>query len=177
MRITGGIYKGRKIKCPPGIIRPAMDRMRESLFAILGDLAGRSFLDLFSGSGVVGLEAASRGAGPVALVEKDFKKKYVIKENLQFAEQELRLWIKPAEAFIRLCKNRFDIIYIDPPFRYQHKSALLSAIDKNRLLAENGIIIIHFPREDQLPGEIGSLSRYDERVYGRSVLNFFSRAT
>jgi 16S rRNA (guanine966-N2)-methyltransferase len=74
MRITGGQYRGRVVKCPPGVIRPAMDRMRESLFSILGSLEGMSFLDMFSGSGVVGLEAASRGAKPVHVVEKDFKK-------------------------------------------------------------------------------------------------------
>jgi 16S rRNA (guanine966-N2)-methyltransferase len=54
MRITGGEYRGRIVKCPPGVIRPAMDRMRESLFSILGNLEGKSFLDIFSGSGVVG---------------------------------------------------------------------------------------------------------------------------
>ena len=65
MRITGGLYRGRGIKCPPGVIRPAMDRMRESLFAVLGNITGCSFLDLFSGSGIVGIEAASRGAASV----------------------------------------------------------------------------------------------------------------
>ncbi len=71
MRVTGGMYRGRRIDCPPGDIRPAMDRMRVSLFAVLGDLSGTSFLDLFSGSGVIGVEAASRGAAPVVLVERD----------------------------------------------------------------------------------------------------------
>ena len=67
MRITGGTLCGRRIEMPDGIIRPAMDRMRESVFAILGDLSGRSFLDIFSGSGIIALEAASRGADPRAL--------------------------------------------------------------------------------------------------------------
>ena len=71
MRITGGTLCGRIIKCPDGIIRPAMDRMRESLFSILGDLTGKSFLDMFAGSGILSLEAASRGATKIDLVEKD----------------------------------------------------------------------------------------------------------
>ncbi len=71
MRITGGFYKGRTVVCPPGVIRPAMDRMRESLFAILGDLTGTSFLDLYAGSGVVGIEAASRGADVVIVDLED----------------------------------------------------------------------------------------------------------
>ena len=71
MRITGGKLKGRIIKCPDGVIRPAMDRMRESVFAILGDLTGKSWLDLFSGSGTIAIEAVSRGASSVELCEKD----------------------------------------------------------------------------------------------------------
>jgi 16S rRNA (guanine966-N2)-methyltransferase len=73
MRITGGEYRGRIVKCPPGVIRPAMDRMRESLFSILGNLEGKSFLDIFSGSGVVGLEAASRGLSPCMWWKKTIK--------------------------------------------------------------------------------------------------------
>ena len=86
MRITGGIYRGRRIDCPPGVIRPAMDCMRESLFSILGDLSGESFLDLFSGSGCVGIEAASRGAATVHLVEKDKLKLATIKANISFVK-------------------------------------------------------------------------------------------
>ena len=84
MRITGGLYRGRTILCPPGEIRPAMDRMRESLFSILGDISQAPFLDLFSGSGLVGIEAASRGAQPVHLVELDAGKKATILKNIQF---------------------------------------------------------------------------------------------
>ena len=71
MRITGGLLGGRRINIPEGVIRPAMDRMRESVFAILGDLTGVSFLDIFSGSGIIALEAASRGATYIEAVEMD----------------------------------------------------------------------------------------------------------
>ena len=83
MRITGGLYSGRRIVCPPGVIRPAMDRMRESVFAALGDLSGESFLDLYSGSGIIAIEAASRGASMVHLVESDRRKMPVLKQNLK----------------------------------------------------------------------------------------------
>ena len=84
MRITGGKYCGRKVIIPTGEleIRPAMDRMRDSLFAILGPLDGASFCDLFSGSGCVGLEAASRGASVVHLVEMDRAKREVMEKNI-----------------------------------------------------------------------------------------------
>ena len=82
MRITGGKLEGRVIKCPDGIIRPAMDRMRESVFAILGDLEGKSWLDLFSGSGTIAIEAVSRGSKSVQLCEKDKIKVKQVLENV-----------------------------------------------------------------------------------------------
>ena len=90
MRITGGRYCGRKVIIPTGEleIRPAMDRMRESLFSILGPLDGASFCDLFSGSGCVGLEAASRGATTVHLVEMDRAKREVMEKNISWAKED-----------------------------------------------------------------------------------------
>ena len=101
MRITGGVYRGRKVQCPKGLIRPAMDRMRESMFSILGSLEGSSFLDLFSGSGLVGIEAASRGASPVILVEMDRKKRPVIERNIGMVESEIQLVMMPVERFFK----------------------------------------------------------------------------
>ncbi len=88
MRVTGGKYLSRQVKCPKGVIRPAMDRMRESIFSILGNIDDKSFLDLFSGSGIIGIEAASRGASPVYFVEKDKIKKKVIHDNTDIVETE-----------------------------------------------------------------------------------------
>ena len=154
MRITGGIYRGRKIICPRGVIRPAMDRMRESLFAILADLSGKSFLDLFSGSGVVGIEAASRGAEPVVLVEKDYSKSGVLKENTAFVESEIKIFMMPVERFIKRRKEEelsFDIIYLDPPFIFKNKAEIISGIADKGLLNLGGRLIIHLPAEESLP--------------------------
>ena len=150
LRVTGGLYTGRRVQCPPGIIRPTMDRMRESLFAILGDLEGLSFLDLYSGSGVVGIEAASRGAEPVVLVERDRKKQGTILRNIEFVETEIRLHVFPAMRYIRLCRTTFDLIYADPPFRMSGKTAVLTEIQRRDLLARDGTLIIHAPREEDL---------------------------
>ncbi|GHV71251.1 hypothetical protein AGMMS49928_22220 [Spirochaetia bacterium] len=101
MRITGGILRGRQVKVPEGIIRPAMDRMRESVFGVLGDLTGMSFLDLFSGSGIIALEAASRGAAPVEAVEADRLKRKTLLENAALAPQGIRCRFMAAELYIR----------------------------------------------------------------------------
>ena len=174
MRITGGIYRGRRIVCPPGVIRPAMDRMRESLFAILGDLSGQSFLDLFSGSGVVAVEAASRGADPVVLVEKDYGKKRALLQNTSFVTTRVELHLQPVERFLRREERRFDLIYLDPPFAREGKEALLRTIGERALLAPEGTLVIHLPATEDLPETIGPLQLDDRRRYGGSLLLFYS---
>ena len=175
MRITGGKYRSRQIKCPRGIIRPAMDRMRESMFSILGDMHGLSFLDLFTGSGCIGIEAASRGASPVHLVEKDNIKKKVILENLSLVEEETRLFIMPAEKFIRQCERDYDIIHLDPPFPLKGKEKFLIACEEKGLLKKEGVLMMHYPDEESFPELIGSLRQFDLRKYGRSQLIFYTR--
>jgi len=175
MRITGGKYRGRTVFCPPGIIRPAMDRMRTSLFSILGPLDGLSFLDLFSGSGLVGLEAASRGASPVDLVEKDFGKKAVIQRNLAWVEEAVHLHLADVKAFLKRAHQIWDLIYADPPFPMEGKLDVLQLVDDRQLLAPGGSVLLHYPGEETFPETIGTLVRYDHREYGRSHVVFYTR--
>jgi 16S rRNA (guanine966-N2)-methyltransferase len=173
MRITGGIYKGRTVLCPPGVIRPAMDRMRESMFSILGNIEGLSFLDLFSGSGLVGLEAASRGCEPVYLVEMDGKKRKTINRNMSMVDSEIRLYLMSVQKFAHLAPRSFDIVYADPPFPMKGKQALSLKVAEADLVKTDGLYIIHYPREDDLEDRIGPLTCFDERKYGRSMLRFY----
>lgn len=173
MRITGGILKGRNVTCPPGVIRPAMDRMRESLFAILGDLTGKSFLDMFSGSGICALEAVSRGAETVVLVEKDSGKVDTIFKNVAISPVHIECKIMPAEVFLKRSKQSFDIIYLDPPFPYRFHTSLIETTGRLPILKTQGLSIIHHPAETSLPQTIGNMNRYDQREYGRSILDFY----
>ena len=175
MRITGGKYCRRNVVCPPGVIRPAMDRMRESLFSILGDLSGCSFLDLFSGSGCVAIEAASIGAEPIHLVEMDRGKKETIEKNLSFVEEEKHLYMMDAMRYIMTSVMRYDIIYADPPFNMEGKVALAERIAKKGILKEHGLFIIHYPEEEKKlwPERIEGLIFKDERKYGRSMVRFY----
>ncbi|MBI9102117.1 MAG: 16S rRNA (guanine(966)-N(2))-methyltransferase RsmD [Spirochaetales bacterium] len=175
MRITGGTYKGRTVKCPKGEIRPAMDRMRESLFSILGNLSGSSFLDLFSGSGLVGLEAASRGAEPVVLVEKDPGKKRVIRENMEIAKEDIKLYLMPVQRFLRQFKTDYDIVYLDPPFPFGQKVKMVIEVSQRKIVKPGGLIIIHYPEEDVWPEKVDDLELIDKRKYGRSILLFFKK--
>lgn len=178
LRITGGILKGRRIEVPGGDfeIRPAMDRMRESLFSILGPLGGLSFLDLFSGSGIIALEAASRGAAPVACVERDRAKLSVLIRNVSMAPERIDCHCVPVERFILRCARSYSVVFCDPPFPYAHKAGLIESIADRGLVESGGLLLIHYPSEDTLPDGYGDLHKTDERSYGRSTVRFYTRS-
>ena len=173
MRITGGSLLGRQVKVPDGIIRPAMDRMRESIFAILGDLSGYSFLDIFSGSGIIALEAASRGAAYIEAVEMDPLKRKTLLENVKMSPVRINCRFMPAELYIKRAKHAFDLIFCDPPFPYKFKQELLRSIASSPLVKEGARILLHHPGEafQDMPQE--NLVLEDSREYGRSVVSFF----
>jgi 16S rRNA (guanine(966)-N(2))-methyltransferase RsmD len=183
MRITGGVLAGRRVKMPGGIIRPAMDRMRESVFGALGDLRGFSFLDMFSGSGVIALEAASRGADPVEAVEMDPLKRKTLIDNVSMSPVRIRCHFMAAELYVRRAKKQFDIIFCDPPFSYKFKWKLAVSIAASPLMGPGSRLLIHRPKEDPwppagsnafiTPGE--SISYEISRYYGRSVVDVFKK--
>ena len=175
MRITGGKYLRRNVVCPPGVIRPAMDRMRESLFSILGDLTGCSWLDLFSGSGCVAIEAASRGASPIHLVEMDRGKKTTIEKNLSYVEEEKKLFMMDVNRYLSQCLRSYDYVYADPPFNMEGKVELARKIAEYHIVKDGGLFIIHYPEEEKSawPEEIPGFVFKEERKYGRSTLRFY----
>lgn len=178
MRVTGGILTGRTVKRPDGIIRPAMDRMRESIFAVLGDLTGKSFLDLFSGSGTIAIEAVSRGSKDVELCEKDKIKIDTILANVAMAEKESGVKIKchfmPSEYFIKRCKRQFDIVFFDPPFAYKFHEKIVKSAAEKKIITDTGKILIHRPEEVKMPDAILDLKLCDRRIFGRSIVDFYS---
>ena len=173
MRITGGVLAGRLVAIPAGEIRPSMDRMRESVFACLGDLSGLSFLDIFTGSGIIALEAASRGAVNIEAVEQDKIKRKTLLENVSISPVRINCRFMPAELFVKRAKTPFDIIFLDPPFPYQFKWELISNIAASALVANGTKILIHRPRQDYLKTDIANLEKTDSREYGRSIVDFF----
>jgi 16S rRNA (guanine(966)-N(2))-methyltransferase RsmD len=149
--------------------------MRESLFSILGDLQGVSFLDLFSGTGVLGIEAASRGAEPVLLVERDPRKKAVIQKNISFVETRIELQVLPAERFLRVNQWPWDIVFLDPPFGMNDKGAILDSACTPSHLAAGGLAIMHLHTAEKLATERDGILLVDRRTYGQSLLLFFRR--
>ena len=152
-----------------------MDRMRESVFAVLGDLTGYSFLDLFAGSGIIGLEAASRGAFPIVCVERDRSKFPILLKNIAIAEEHIECKAVPVELFLARNKKAFDYVFCDPPFPYAFREQILRELALGSSLAQGGQALIHFPREQKLPYKLLSLETMDERDFGRSIVRFYRK--
>jgi 16S rRNA (guanine(966)-N(2))-methyltransferase RsmD len=147
--------------------------MRESVFAVLGDLSGLSFLDLFSGTGIIALEAASRGAGPVEAVEADPGKRGILIKNVSIAPVRIQCRFMAAELYVKRAKRTFDVIFCDPPFPYAYKWELIGNIAASPLVHNETRLLIHRPRGDHHEEEIPFLSQEDRREYGRSIVDFY----
>ena len=173
MRITGGYLRGRVVRCPPGEIRPAMDRMRESLFAILGDITGTRFLDLFAGSGVVALEACSRGAAAVTAVERDRRKRGVLEANLALCDATVRVFMVPAERFLLRAREAFEHVFCDPPFEYPYKHDLLVKLSRSAISTPGTTVLLHHRRTEAMPATVATLERTREQAYGGSLVTFY----
>lgn len=185
--MTGGAARGRVLGVPPGA-RPMTARMREALFVILGGVLGgvpggidggvkgRSFLDLFAGSGALSAEAASRGAQPIVAVERDARKRRTIRANLAAVGARAVVITAPAEGFITTAGRRgqrFDVVCVDPPYAYRHKQGLLTALAQADLVEATGCLVLHCPAGDALePGTL-SLTLVDRRRYGQSAIMLF----
>jgi len=151
--------------------------MRESVFACLGDLSGRSFLDIFSGSGIIALEAASRRASYIEAIEKDPLKRKTLLDNVAISPVRINCRFISAELYVQRAKKSFDIIFLDPPFPYQFKWELMSRIAASPLTAEGTAVLLHRPRQDYQKEEIAALVKTDSREYGRSIVDFFKLTT
>lgn len=175
LRITGGAFRGRKILVSEGSleIRPPMDRMRESIFSILGDIEGATVLDIFSGSGIFSFEALSRGAVSALCVEKDKHKIHSLRKNADLLGVKIQCWAMPAEYYIKRANSDFDLVFCDPPFPYRFKNELLLAIAEKHLVRSMGRLVFHYPQEDRLDETLGDLRLLDSRKYGRSCVSIY----
>lgn len=148
MRIVGGIYRHRLIEYPNDAehIRPTKDRIREAIFSAVGDLTNRIGLDLYSGSGAMGIEGLSRGASFMTFVDHnrvaiDTTKKNISSLGIKNAEVLFMEDIAALEKF-KQEKKRFDVIFLDPPYKLGKYEEVVDKLFKNELLSENAIIII-----------------------------------
>lgn len=179
MRIIGGEYRSRVLKDFAGEdIRPTSDRAREALFNILSmKVRGARVLDLFAGSGALGLESLSRGASEVVFNDLSKESLAVLKGNLATLKLTVGEKVKLKNYDFAVCLDSlapaFDLIFIDPPYKFDYGKPALEKIVKKGLLAENGVAV--YERDRPFEGEIDGLEKFDERKYGKAYLTFFKR--
>jgi len=181
IRVIGGTAKGRRLKLVPGeTSRPVMDRVKEALFNILGaGIRESAFLDLFAGTGSVGIEALSRGAASALFIDSDRMAIRTIHENLDHTGLAERATVLRASAFDYLRRpqpHAFDYVYIAPPqYKKLWKEALLLLDSQPHHLNPDGIVIVQIDPSEQEPVTLDALEPYDERRYGKTLLWFFER--
>lgn len=183
MRIIGGLSRGTKLYTLDGLdTRPTLDRVREALFNILqNNIRDAIVLDLFAGSGAIGLESISRGAQKAVLCDKNKKAIDIIKKNVEKlrVEDKVKIAFTDYESFLNTSKEKFDFIYIDPPYKTNFISDSIKIINNRNLLSDNGIIVAETDEEERVKNEIKelnvSINIYDIRRYGRARLIFMRK--
>ena len=188
-RIIAGSHRGRRLTMPPGAgTRPTTDRTREALFSALTAWAGRSgtapeaslaglaFADLYAGSGAVGLEAASRGAGPVLLVEADNRTAGVAAANARTLGLSARVLPIRAERWAQgPAEQAYDVVFADPPYDLAGVDGLVDALIGNGWLAADGLLVVERSARSTPPVWPPALTESWQRRYGETVLWFAQR--
>ena len=175
MRVIAGLSKGKKLQTLEGQdVRPTISRIKESIFNIIQfEIQSRKFLDLFSGSGQMGIEALSRGAKSVTFVDSRVQSIEIIKQNLKSTGLPENFNIVNADAldFLDSTNEKFDIAYLDPPYKVGIlQKAMCKLVD---VMSYNGIIICESPVDEKLDKKIGSYILIKTYNYGKISINVF----
>ena len=186
MRIIAGKYRSRPLRTPQGLdVRPSSDRLRETLFNVLSavrDLEGSRWIDLFAGTGAVGIEALSRGAAYIYFVEKAPKVARVIEANLQSlgAQEDGEIITMEAVAALRQLEGiePVDFLFLDPPYREEGAYlGVLRILEDSPLLKPESIVIAEHTKHFDPGDGPGTLKRYRSLKQGDAVLSFYRRST
>ena len=177
MRVIAGSAKGKVLKTPEGMhTRPTADRVKEALFSIIQfDLPGAHVLDLFGGTGQLGIEAMSRGAASAVFVDEREDACRLIRENLKrtgFSADVLR---SDYMTYLKNCRKKFDIILLDPPYAEVFLENSLKMITEIDILQSGGIIVAERPVEKQLPWEFEGYTRSRDYKYGKTLLTLYRK--
>lgn len=185
MRVISGTARGRRLAAPPGErVRPTADRVKEALFSILtsllGNFEGIRTLDIFAGTGNLGIEALSRGCAETVFIDNHRESAATVKKNLDtlgFAGRGT-IVIKDAVAAIATLEGAgrpFQLILLDPPYRLGMTGRVLERLAGSPLVADETIIMAETADDEEIGAAFGSLRMFDRRVYGDTALSFFRK--
>jgi len=177
MRVIAGDAKGKRLKTPKGSIRPTTELVRGAIFSIVQPLIveeGR-VLDLFAGSGALGIEALSRGAGWVDFVESNARHCTVIKENLEitgFASRG-KVHCISVEKAMAVLDGPYDLITLDPPYEHSFTVEIMTSLVNSRLVDSSSVIVIEYSCHHALPPKLGRFSLYKDKQYGDTCVSIY----
>lgn len=172
IRICGGTYRSIRLECPSSGVRPTTDRVKEAIFSVLmNDLHEARVLDLFAGSGSLGIEAISRGATLATFVESSHSCVNVIRKNLSCIRAEDKALVIKTDAgqFVKKCRDSFDLIFMDPPYHKGLATQLTPHV--YNLLKVGGILVVEHSQRDVIPLEAWKFKRY-----GDTSISYFRRS-
>jgi 16S rRNA (guanine(966)-N(2))-methyltransferase RsmD len=179
MRVISGKARGVNLKTPDGMrTRPTADRVKEALFSIINfDVPNTSVLDLFGGTGQLGIEALSRGAKNVVFVDESDKACTLIRENLRRTkmEEQGRVVRNDYLSFLRTTQESFDIIFLDPPYAEVFLENALKCITEIDILHSGGIIVCERPVGKEIPWEYAGYQRSKDYKYGHTIITLYRK--
>lgn len=179
VRVISGEARGARLKTPKGDrTRPTADRVKESLFNMLGDVKDANVLDLFAGTGGLGIEALSRGAKFAAFVEADRRVASLIESNLEHTKLAHKAVVvraaAPCEPKLIAAYGPFDLIFADPPYDRGLVRSALEWLDVHAVLCDGAVIALERRRTEELPKGLKNITSVREKVYGDTVLNLLT---
>ena len=180
MRVITGTARGVQLKTPEGMVtRPTTDRVKEAMFSIIQfEIPGASVLDLFGGTGQLGIEALSRGAKNAVFVDAGEPACKLIRENLKKCRMENAAKVVRSDYldYLKRSQDRFDIILLDPPYAEVFLENALKCITEIDILRSNGIIVTERPLGKELPWEYDGYQRSKDYKYGKTLLTIYRKA-
>jgi len=183
MRVIAGTFRGRTLSAPQGVItRPTSDRVKEALFSILSssiDFTGISVLDICAGTGSLGIEALSRGAGSCCFIESNVAVKAILEKNIQTTccqERSQVLTMDAVKAIHTVAGRRqqYDLAFLDPPYASKLYHHVLETVADLGILSPGAILVAECSARIPLPVSFGRLKRFDRRLYGETSLELFA---
>ena len=177
MRVITGKYKGRTLISPKSDARPTLDRMKETLFNVLGGkLQGACVLDLFAGSGQLAIECLSRGAKRAILCDNSREALNAIKANFAKISETPEIQFCDFRECLARIDCKMDVIFVDPPYKSDFYNVVLEEIDRRELLSSDGWVICEHAAADELPQSVGALALFDCRKMGTVKFSFYKRS-
>lgn len=181
MRVISGSARGRTLKAVPGMgTRPTTDKVKEALFSMIGPyFDGGTVLDLFAGTGGLGIEALSRGMDKAVFVDLEYKSIEVVRSNLKAAglEDKAEVYKNDAERALKALAKRetaFDLVFLDPPYRLKHVDKLMETMDSLKLLKPEATIVVEYDSSFEYPDSFGPFKEVRKAKYGEAAVSIYN---